>query len=292
MVRPIANNNDVASQIMDLLSLFDSWLLARHQWIVQCMRCLVTDEVRPSQKNLPNFASLPGVELPGNLRHELTTTIHQLEMLWDTVISASHQREAQSLTHVLDHFQILDHFQMQAERFMREAEQASKLLWQDFALRDPLTGARTRLTLKSHLLDALCRFKRGTPSTLILLDQDNFKAINDQWGHLAGDEVLITMANQMSRHLRAEDILFRYGGDEWLILLKGTERDKASLIANRLRDSVRTLSFSANNFQLYYTDLSYGIAAPQPFDTPETWIARADLALYSMKRQRRGGDST
>lgn len=278
---PTGHDNDVAAQVMGLLSFFDGWLLARHQWIVQSMRSLVTGESRPALESLPGFAALPRIDLSATLRHEFTRQSRQLETLWQAVVSATQIRDDQSLT------QSLDHFQQHVERFMREAQHASQTLWQDFALRDPLTGARTRLTLNSLLLDSQRACERGTPSAIVLFDQDDFKAVNDRWGQATGDTVLAATADLMRQHMRAEDSLFRYGGDEWLILLPGARLNEATAIAERIRDSVRRHPFAAPDRHLFYSDVSYGFAVAQPFDTPDTWIARADLTLYAMKQQRR-----
>lgn len=282
MSPPLSHDNDVASQAMGLLSFLGSWLLARHQWVVHGMRNLVTGEALPAEHTLPSFGSLPhdNLNLPEALRQGFIDESQRLDILWLEVIQAAQPIPALPL------FQQLDHFQRHADRFMREAERASQTLWHDLALRDPLTGARTRLTLGATLYKKQQEYARSLPSCIVLFDQNDFKTINDRWGHAVGDTVLAMTAQLIQQLLRPGDVLFRYGGDEWLVILTNAGFSQGTDIAARVREQVRRHAFVAPDGQTFHTDLSYGVAEARDHETQDAWIARADLALYAMKHSR------
>lgn len=107
------------------------------------------------------------------------------------------------------------------------------------SVRDPLTGAwnRHHLTTQAEAEVAFAR-RHGTPLSLLVCDIDHFKQVNDRYGHLAGDEVLRTVAAVLGRGLRACDMLARFGGEEFVVVLRGTELRPAAIVAERLRAAV------------------------------------------------------
>lgn len=107
------------------------------------------------------------------------------------------------------------------------------------ALRDPLTRVFNRKYLDERLdSEAAYSLRHDTPLTLLLFDIDHFKSVNDSWGHLAGDAVLTQLADHVMRVIRAEDVLARFGGEEFAILSRGIDREGARQFAERLRSSV------------------------------------------------------
>jgi len=107
------------------------------------------------------------------------------------------------------------------------------------ALRDPLTRTFNRKYLDERLDSEFAySLRHDTPLTLLLFDIDHFKSVNDSWGHLAGDAVLAQLADHVMRVIRAEDVLARFGGEEFAILSRGIDRDGARQFAERLRSSV------------------------------------------------------
>ena len=163
---------------------------------------------------------------------------------------------------------------------------ASERLREEFehlASHDGLTGALTRRAILEACAAEWERWKRhGTPFAILLLDIDHFKRINDQWGHLAGDQVLTGFAQRISATLRKTDRLGRYGGEEFLVLLPLADAEHALATAERLRLATEQIQ------QPVACTVSVGVAAAQAEDAGiDTLLARADAALYQAKRQGR-----
>ena len=129
---------------------------------------------------------------------------------------------------------------------------------------------------------------RRNPSPLcaLLLDLDNFKDLNDNHGHLAGDEVLRGFANKLRDNLRQSDIICRWGGEEFILLLKDTSPEQARLLAEKVRQQTEHSSFSYKGASLQVTT-SIGLAELHPDDSLSELLARADGALYRAKQSGR-----
>ena len=117
------------------------------------------------------------------------------------------------------------------------------------------------------------------------LDIDSFKATNDTWGHLAGDYVLTTLVRQVQKIIRREDVLGRYGGDEFAILSRGIDLEEGRLFAERIRQEVERLEFRWED-QVIPVTVSLGVAesTSTESDGPKGLLAVADAALYAAKR--------
>jgi two-component system, sensor histidine kinase LadS len=158
--------------------------------------------------------------------------------------------------------------------------------------RDELTGLANRRHLET-VLDAEWRrcARTAQPLSLILLDVDHFKDYNDEYGHLAGDRCLQRVAQALAeRCLRAGDLAARFGGEEFLIVLPGTDRDGAALMAERLRDAVQALAIPhAPSAPFPVVTISAGVGSMFPREglTSDDVLAGADAALYTAKRQGR-----
>ncbi|MGN0857970.1 MAG: diguanylate cyclase [Stenotrophomonas sp.] len=152
---------------------------------------------------------------------------------------------------------------------------------------DALTGLynRRRLLQRINELIEEGQRHRGTHS-LLLLDLDHFKDVNDCHGHAAGDAVLRAVARLLHGALRAQDMAARYGGEELLLLLPNTAADDAAEVAERLRQGIAALQLPCPQGVLSIT-ASFGVAQLRPGQTAEQWIERADLALYRAKREGR-----
>ena len=166
----------------------------------------------------------------------------------------------------------------------RSEEAAQKL-----ALTDPLTGAFNRRTFLELAEKEIARTRRARGSlSIVMIDLDNFKQVNDRNGHLAGDEVLKGVVIVVQTCLRKEDLLVRYGGEEFCILLPGVAIDRTALLAERIREAVEQASFSFNDKTLQVT-ISIGLSALSPDGSEgiDKLVNRADEALYTAKKAGR-----
>lgn len=152
------------------------------------------------------------------------------------------------------------------------------------ATRDPLTGAANRRSMEEEMLLAIETARRDLrPCGLAILDLDHFKQINDRHGHAAGDQCLIEFANLLKSSTRKADRLFRYGGEEFVLLLPGADAAALRVILGNLRakigDGLRCSGEAVT--------CSMGAAELGADELPEAWLHRADLALYQAKHSGR-----
>jgi diguanylate cyclase (GGDEF)-like protein len=163
---------------------------------------------------------------------------------------------------------------------LRAALAASEMV----AARDQLTGLWNRRTFDHRLQEAVAHFDRhdGTFS-LLLLDLDHFKDINDQHGHVAGDEVLKRFADVLHERLRQNDVDARWGGEEFVVLADGARLEAAFALAEHVRQAVENTVFGGPA----HVTVSIGIAEYQPGESGDSLLARADDALYEAKRTGR-----
>ncbi|BAY02344.1 GGDEF domain-containing protein [Anabaena sp. PCC 7938] len=155
------------------------------------------------------------------------------------------------------------------------------------ATTDSLTKALNRRAIENYLQHEVTRFKRSEiPFSLILIDVDKFKLINDNYGHTFGDVVLQHLVNILKKSLRSQDLVSRWGGEEFLILLPNTNIETASLIANRLRIIVE--ENPAAEGMIYYT-ISLGVAtfAETYTNSLSSFFIALDQALYQAKNNGR-----
>jgi len=153
---------------------------------------------------------------------------------------------------------------------------------------DPLTGLSNRRVFERILDQEIERTRRSkTPLTLAILDLDNFKMINDTWGHLKGDEVLIDFADLLSRNSRRYDLVARIGGEEFAIILSGVGLVKAKQLLERLLDQVRGMTFAkTGSDETFSVTCSAGISCFKGMVDIEMHelINKADKALYDAKK--------
>lgn len=154
---------------------------------------------------------------------------------------------------------------------------------------DRLSGLYNRGHWEECLQHEFARHRRyGTTASLVMLDIDHFKRINDTYGHQAGDRVIKEVAQTIRRHIRDTDIAGRYGGEEFAMLLPDTDRIGANHFAERLRKAIAAIAV-AHEGQTIQLTASLGISdlVAEPCERYEQLIARADAALYESKRNGR-----
>ena len=160
----------------------------------------------------------------------------------------------------------------------------------EMAILDPLTALHNRRYMNSHLKTLFEESsQRGKPISVLLLDIDHFKTVNDSYGHDAGDAVLREFAARVRRNIRGIDLACRLGGEEFVVVMPDTDLAKAALVGERLRQCIATAPFPANErIGAIAVTASVGVAALEfPDDTPELILKRADQALYCAKRDGR-----
>ncbi len=172
-----------------------------------------------------------------------------------------------------------DEFEHRARRLAEEAR------------RDPLTGVYNRSQLE-HVLEKEfeASARHGWPLSIAFVDLDDFKKINDGYGHLVGDQVLRTFASTLSQHLRNSDIVARYGGEEFLIVLPGTDEGAALRVMERILAEVGQSPMASINGQPLFVTFSAGLAtqgALEQFSHVDQLLKAADEALYGAKRDGR-----
>jgi diguanylate cyclase len=156
---------------------------------------------------------------------------------------------------------------------------------------DGLTQLANRIYFDEKLNEMIAVRKRyGDPFSLMMIDLDNFKDVNDSYGHPAGDRILKGVSLKIKASLRGSDFLARFGGDEYAIILIKTDVKAATEVARKLCDEVRASRFLLDDNALSMT-LSIGVAEAAENDTDETLLKRADAALYRAKASGRNGVS-
>jgi diguanylate cyclase (GGDEF)-like protein len=208
---------------------------------------------------------------------DTTVLVIDQEILW-RMVSVSHEI-ARNLLYIMServrysNLVIADSLDMQRK-------------YQRFATTDALTGLHNRGWLDDAFDREIKRSERDElPLSLLMLDVDNFKKYNDDFGHLAGDQVLITVANAIRTPLRPNDLVARFGGEEFAVLLPETTLKNAKTIAERLREHVSQADpGELDGKVLPKVTISLGIAGRLPGYTLDMMIAAADVAMYHAKR--------
>ncbi len=158
---------------------------------------------------------------------------------------------------------------------------------QRMAMIDALTGIPNRAAYDDRIEEEFKRWKRfARPVSILAWDLDRFKTINDAYGHKAGDKVLRVIGQHLARHVRDTDFVGRYGGEEFVMLLAGTDESEAHAVAEKIRQEISQLGFHFHDHPVAIT-ASCGITAFNGDDTPDLAFDRADKALYKAKEAGR-----
>lgn len=155
---------------------------------------------------------------------------------------------------------------------------------------DELTGLRNRRAITALAETELARAAREMrPLSVVMLDIDHFKQVNDTYGHQAGDQALCLVAGTVSKNVRLYDVVGRWGGEEILLLLPGTTYSQALMVAERVRAAIAAIPLGLQEGQSVALTASLGVASRAPGDVTnlETLVASADMALYHAKSNGR-----
>ncbi|MGE4518474.1 MAG: GGDEF domain-containing protein [Desulfobacteraceae bacterium] len=158
---------------------------------------------------------------------------------------------------------------------------------EDAASIDALTGCYNRRELDRKLEEQFSFSRRyGKDFSLIMFDIDHFKNLNDTYGHDAGDEVLKEISSRIKKIIRTEDNIFRYGGEEFVVILPETDESSAAMLANRLRVEIAENPFIINDNHVFVTS-SFGVSSLNDSKTPKELIKNTDNLLYRAKNSGR-----
>jgi diguanylate cyclase len=220
----------------------------------------------------------------------VSTPVNAGEQLYGTLCAAS----TQSLPlppparELLRSFAALIGQQVEREAMLAQLRRANAEL-SSFALTDPLTGLPNRRALLAELARALARGQRERGLVHVaFVDLDGFKAINDTHGHDAGDDFLAAVGARLAAALRGGDFLGRYGGDEFVVIAASNDESAVAPLRERLAAATRG-RYALPGVGLDYPGASVGVATAAPGDPSEIVLARADEAMYAVKRARRQG---
>jgi len=154
----------------------------------------------------------------------------------------------------------------------------------NLATRDPLTGAGNRRALTQKMTEVIAAHERtAAPASLVILDLDHFKNVNDEYGHGTGDRILVQLTEILRLRIRVTDSLYRIGGEEFVIVLEGQSIGRASKLAEQLRTLVEANELIPNRD----VTISLGVAELKSTESLDDWLRRADDALYAAKRAGR-----
>ena len=153
---------------------------------------------------------------------------------------------------------------------------------------DPLTGAGNRIAMLTKLREQQEFVRRNVMSCgIAMIDLDYFKTVNDSYGHLVGDRVLVACTRYMLDHTRAYDKIYRYGGEEFLLCVPNADLEVARNFAERLREGIAALPFDGDDGEPFHITVSFGLTLLAPDVPVEQSIDRADKALYEAKQTGR-----
>ncbi len=182
----------------------------------------------------------------------------------------------------IENFQ--NNLQKMQSRIERDRKRTKHL--EQEALYDPLTGISNRRVMERHIRKGIRKYKREkTPFSLVFIDIDDFKTINDTYGHRVGDKCLQSLVARMKQILRESDLIGRYGGDEFVVFLEATDQRAARVVADKLSSAISKTCFMYKDSEIQIS-VSIGLTQVEDGDTnPEKIIERADSALYFAKNQ-------
>jgi len=234
---------------------------------------LETDE-RVAQKSRPRYRTKSFISLPLKLDHRTIGVVNISDKVSGEVFSAE---DLERVSAVATYASVV----IERGTYYRKAEELKRI-----STMDPLTQLANRRSFEERLLEEVQRAKRHeSPLSLVMVDLDDFKRVNDQYGHPAGDEVLRITARILRQTIRTIDVACRYGGEEFAIILPQTTKPGAAVIAERICTELRKLDLPVQPADRWLKVTgSLGVACfPEDADSPEGLIQQADIALYSAK---------
>jgi len=181
-----------------------------------------------------------------------------------------------------------DGFTNAVDRMRLEVYSLKHELEESLNNRDPLTGAENRMGMLTRLRELHELVKRAVQKcSIVIMDLDHFKTINDTYGHPAGDQVLVAWVSYIKQHLRPYDRVYRYGGEEFLLSFPSTDLQTVQDIVERMRTGLAAVAIGVDETKTVAVTASFGITTLDPSVSVEESIGRADTALYAAKKAGR-----
>jgi diguanylate cyclase len=277
------------TQLQAMLGQLDQALYNHEQWTKSLLRGLVARlpadaaDLRPDAHQRCRFGQWADSREADPLRqHPTFVALGQAHEQMHRLGAAMLRRNDDGLPVSASDF---DQFGNTLDRVRLEIQSLRRELAETLQNRDVLTGARNRVSLLSDLREQQALVRRKVQGcALAMFDLDHFKQVNDNYGHLAGDAVLAATVQCVQAALRPYDRVYRYGGEEFLILLPGSDLPAAVAMAERLRSAIAAQAESpaAANRPPYVT-ASFGVSLLDASATVEECIDRADRAMYAAK---------
>ncbi|TMP42921.1 MULTISPECIES: diguanylate cyclase [unclassified Pseudoalteromonas] len=280
------------TQLEDVIAEIDQAIEWHQSWYKNLLRCLIADTPANEQDladNAHNFCRF------GQWFNKLPDQTIKLHPHFSEIASA-HKKMHQGAKVLLSlkesktviPVNLLDQFHADLDRLRELFDCLIDEFTEVLHTRDPLTGASNRTNLLENLQKEheLCK-RKSLSCALIMIDLDHFKQVNDEFGHAAGDKVLIALVKCIKSQLRKYDQLYRYGGEEFLVCLPQTELDDAKSFSERLRAGVEALKIDISNDNHINVTGSFGVTLISADDNIETAIERADEAMYQAKKSGR-----
>jgi len=240
------------------------------------LNMLVMGEVNEISSDMTQAASL--IDLRGRVGNRLEAI--------NTHLSDFRNREEERLSAQVDRT-------LSLKARVEELERESRVLQHNLqeeqraAMVDALTGIPNRAAYDDRMAQEFARWQRhGGTISIAAWDVDNFKSINDEFGHMAGDKVLRILGQHLARHVRGTDFVARYGGEEFLMILIGMNADQALKACNKVRVGIQAIAFHFRDRPVTVT-ASCGITTFRMGDLPDAAFERADGALYEAKNAGR-----
>ncbi len=218
-----------------------------------------------------------------NIEESIKKTEEEHNNVFNTINSMNIDRNIMDEIEKIKYVNMSLKAELEAARSVLEKQKESIDSLKELSMKDYLTGLYLRKYMERVLEDTLYNFKRySTVFSIIMLDLDDFKKINDMYGHAAGDVVLKDFASMIKRITRRTDSCIRYGGDEFIIILPETDIDKAKAVAKKIQSSLNSVTFKKGNVE-FKCSVSIGITQVKKDDTMESLLERVDEALYKTK---------
>ena len=238
---------------------------------------LVSDlerDERVDQKQRPRYRTKSFISLPLKLNHRTIGVLNISDKISGAVFSPE---DLERLSVMASYASVV----IERSTYYQKSEELKRI-----STMDPLTQLANRRYFEERLLEEVQRAKRHeSPLSLVMVDLDDFKKINDSYGHPAGDEALRTTARVFRQTIRTIDVACRYGGEEFAVILPQTAKPGAAVIAERICAEFRKLDLPVQQVDRWLKITgSLGVASfPEDADTPEALIRQADIALYAAK---------